>query len=128
MTPAFKPVAVIMMFAFIAPGLWGLPGCVGEAPQANSCKPSCPMMQNMDAGEQVSASSATEHSCCKISSGLPVTDREAFTAEKYASAILSLGIVTIHMVPAPADLFKCPGTAPPTHPSCHQALLCVFLV
>lgn len=129
MTRAFKPVAFILLLAFISPGLWALSNCMEKGLEADRCAPKCPIMQmSMDAGEQISAQAVAEHPCCKSLGGLPVSDQAVPTPQTSINGNLPLAIMAMHAVSAPVRVLSSEGTTPPVPASSQQALLCVFLV
>lgn len=128
---SFKSVAVILLLAFTSPGLWALSNCIEHSSEANRCKPNCGMMamMSMNAGHQVSRSSAAESSCCTISNGAPVSRHAALTIGTYAQGNLQPAAMLARALPGPVRVLSPEGTmAPPAPTSCHQAILCVFLV
>lgn len=133
MKRSLKFVAVILVIAFVSPGLWALSNCVTvkHSPEASRCKPHCQMMAMMSAksGDQILQSSGLEPSCCTISDGAPVTSRAALTSATYVQGNLPPAAIPTDALPAPSRIFSPQKTTTSqTETSSHQALLCVFLV
>lgn len=123
-----KPVAFIVLLAFVSPALLAASDCIGKGLAAGHCQPDCPMMEtNTHASNQISATPAGG-SCCKVSSRLPASNRATITPQTSMAGTVEVVVSAPHASLTPDRLIRVQGTAPPACTSSHQALLCTFLV
>jgi hypothetical protein len=124
---AFKIVTVMLLLVLIAPALSGISHCIAKSLDAGRCQPGCPMEMKADASDQVSAT-PDDGSCCKVSGRLPERNQAAIAQPTWMVGVVQPVVSAPHPSLPPDRLIRLQETAPPVNTSCHQALLCTFLV
>jgi len=123
-----KPVAVMVLLAFISPSLFAVSNCIGKNANASRCQPGCLMMEmKTGVSNQVSGTPAGD-SCCKVSGRLPASNQTAISQQIGMAGTVQLAVSVPQPNVPPDRLIRLQETAPPVCISSHQALLCTFLV
>jgi len=123
-----KPVAVLVLLAFVSPSLFAVSNCIGKNANATRCQPGCQMIDlKTGVSDQVSATPG-EGSCCNVSSRPPVTNQAVIAPQVWVTGNVPLVVSACDLSLPPDRLIRLQETAPPVCTSSHQALLCTFLV